>query len=105
MDDKPTDRLGLRGRMMILTALQTTYDRDTAFDIAQKSDDLMLKIVAVATADYATATTLMHDLQTLHEKRDGTPADNARRWQRRLDRALWIVRATARTRPRRRESS
>ena len=61
MDNKPTDRLGLKGRMMILTALQTTYDRDAAFDIAQKSADMMLKIVAVATADYATAMTLMHE--------------------------------------------
>ena len=34
MGDTPTDKLGLQGRMMILTALQITYDRDTAFDIA-----------------------------------------------------------------------
>ncbi len=88
MDDKPTDQLGLKGRMTILTALQATFGREVAFDIAERSDDVMLKLVAVASVDSHVATTLAHDATTLHAKRDGTPADNARRWQRRLECAL-----------------
>ena len=37
MYDKPADKLGIKGRMQIFAALQHTYDRDTAFDIAWSS--------------------------------------------------------------------
>ena len=39
MDEKSPDKLGFKGRMPIFTALEKTYGRDTAFDIASVSDD------------------------------------------------------------------
>ena len=51
MDEKSPDKLGLKGRMQIFAALQHTYDRETAFDVATKSNDYMLKLVAIASAD------------------------------------------------------
>ena len=48
----------------------------------------MLKLVAIASADQYAAHVLMLDLAMLREKREGTEADNARRWQRRVHRAL-----------------
>jgi hypothetical protein len=88
MDEKPADKLSLKDRMLIFSALERTYTRETAFDIATKSDDYMLKVVAIASADQNAAQILMHDLATLREKREGTEADKARRWQRRVNRAL-----------------
>ena len=48
----------------------------------------MLKLVAIASADQNAAQLLMNDLATLRQKREGTEADNARRWPRRVNRAL-----------------
>jgi hypothetical protein len=98
MDEKSLDKLGFKGRMLIFTALEKTYGRDTAFDVATKSDDHLLKHVAIAAADEQAAQTLLHDLATLRDKKDGTPAHNALRWQRRVI-ARWIRPATARQRP------
>ena len=65
MDEKSPDNLGFKGRMLIFTALEKTYGRDTAFDIATKSDDHVLKLVAIAAADEQAAQTLLHDLSHL----------------------------------------
>jgi hypothetical protein len=88
MNEKSPDKLGFKGRMLIFTALEKTYGRDCAFDIATKSEDHVLKLVAIAAADEQAAQVLLHDLATLREKREGTAANNARRWQRRVSRAL-----------------
>ncbi len=88
MDEKSPDKLGLKGRMQIFAALQHTYGRETGFDIATKSDDYMLKLVAVAAADQNAAQVLMLDLVTLSEKKDGSAEQKALRWQRRVTRAL-----------------
>lgn len=77
--------------MLIFTALEKTYGRECAFDIATKSDDHVLKLVAIAAADDQAAQTLLHDLATLRQKREGTPQHNAGRWQHRVNRALdWL---------------
>ena len=47
----------------------------------------MLKLVAIAAADEQAAQTLLHDLATLRQKREGAQ-HNAARWQRRVNRAL-----------------
>lgn len=47
MDEKSPDKLGFKGRMLIFTALEKTYGRECAFDIATKSDDHVLKLVAI----------------------------------------------------------
>lgn len=47
MDGKSPDKLGFKGRMLIFSALQKTYGRECAFDIATKSDDHVLKLVAI----------------------------------------------------------
>ena len=88
MDEKSPDKLGFKGRMLIFTALEKTYGRECAFDIATKSDDHVLKLVAIAAADDQAAQTLLHDLATLRQKREGTPQHNAGRWQHRVNRAL-----------------
>ena len=88
MDEKSPDKLGFKGRMLIFTALERTYGRECAFDIATKSEDHVLKLVAIAAADEQAAQVLLHDLATLSQKREGTPQHNAARWQRRLNRAL-----------------
>ena len=88
MDGKSPDKLGFKGRMLIFSALEKTYGRECAFDIATKSDDHVLKLVAIAAADEHAAQVLLHDLATLSQKREGTPQHNAARWQRRLNRAL-----------------
>ena len=51
MDEKSPDKLGFKDRMLIFTALEKTYGRECAFDIATKSDDHVLKLVAIAAAD------------------------------------------------------
>ena len=88
MDEKSHDKLGFKERMFIFTALEKIYGRECAFDIATKSDDHVLKLVAIAAADEQAAQVLLHDLATLRDKKDGTPAHNALRWQRRVNRAL-----------------
>jgi hypothetical protein len=70
------DRLGF------FTALKKTYGRDTAFDIATKRNDHVLKLGAIAAADEQAAQVLLHDLATLRQKREGTPQHNAARWPR-----------------------
>ena len=62
MDEKSPDKLGFKGRMLIFTALEKTYGRECAFDIATKSDDHVLKLVAIAAADEQAAQVLLHDL-------------------------------------------
>jgi hypothetical protein len=88
MDEKSPDKLGFKDRMLIFTALEKTYGRECAFDIANKSDDHVLKLVAIAAVDEQAAQVLLHDLATLSQKREGTPQHNAARWQRRVNRAL-----------------
>ena len=51
MDGTSPDKLGFKGRMLAFTALKKTYGRECAFDIATKSDDHVLKLVAIAAAD------------------------------------------------------
>ena len=72
MDGTSPDKLGFKGRMLIFTALEKTYGRECAFDIATRSDDHMLKLVAIAAADEQAAQTLLHDLATLRQKREGS---------------------------------
>ena len=60
MDGTSPDKLGFKGRMLIFTALEKTYGRECAFDIATKSDDHVLKLVAIAAADEQAAQTLLH---------------------------------------------
>jgi hypothetical protein len=45
--------------------------------VATKSDDQVLKPVAIAAADEQAAQTLLHDLATLRQKREGTPQHNS----------------------------
>jgi hypothetical protein len=63
MDEKSPAKLGFKGRMLIFTALEKTYGRECAFDIATKSDDHVPKLVAIAAADEQAAQP--HDLATL----------------------------------------
>ena len=78
MDEKSPDNLGFKGRMLIFTALEKTYGRDIAFDIATKSDDHVLKLVAIAAADEQAAQTLLHDLATLRPEARGHAAAQRR---------------------------
>ena len=48
------------------------HGRDTAFDVATKSDHHVLKLVAIAAADEQAAQTLLNELTTLRQKREGT---------------------------------
>ena len=91
MDGTSPDKLGFKGRMLIFSALEKTYGRDCAFDIATKSEDHVLKLVAIAAADEQAAQVLLHDLATLSWKSEGTVANNARRWQRRVSRPCQIA--------------
>ena len=68
MDGTSPDKLGFKGRMLAFTALKKTYGRECAFDIATKSDDHVLKLVAIAAADEQAARTLLHDLATLRQR-------------------------------------
>ena len=78
MDGKSPDKLGFKGRMLIFTALEKTYGRECAFDIATKSDDHVLKLVAIAAADEQAAQTLLHDLATLRPEARGHAAAQRR---------------------------
>ena len=88
MDEKSPDKLGFKGRMLVFTALEKTYGREFALDVATKSDNYVLKLVTIAATDEQAAQTLLHDLATLRQKREGTPQHNAARWLRRVNRAL-----------------
>ena len=87
MDGKSPTKLGLKDWMLCFAALEKCYGRDAAFDIATKSEDHVLKLVAITAADEQAAQVLLHDLATLSQKREGTPQHNAARWQRRLNHA------------------
>jgi len=91
MDDpKPAlrDELGLRDRWMLFSAVEATYGSKAAFDIAERSNDLMLKLIAIESRHPEVAHTLRVDLSTLSQKTDGTPESRAGRWLRRLNRRL-----------------
>jgi hypothetical protein len=80
MDEKSPAKLGLKDHMLVFASLEKTYGRECAFDIATRSADPMLKLVAVAPADQHAAQVLMRDLHTLRDKKDGAPEHNALRW-------------------------
>ena len=74
--------------MLIFTALEKTYGRECAFDIATRAPTTCSSSWRIAAADEQAAQTPLHDLATLRQKREGTPQHNAARWQRRVNRAL-----------------
>ena len=53
--------------------LASFYGRECAFDIATKSDDHALKLVAIAAADEQAAQTLLHDI-AMQPRSHGIPA-------------------------------
>jgi len=73
---------------MTVIAWHATWGRNPTLDYAIKSDEVTFKLLVLMSVDQPAAELLCKDLMTLAEKRDGTEADNARRWMRRLNRAL-----------------
>jgi hypothetical protein len=50
MNDMLTAKLGMKDHMLVFTALEKTYGRDCAIDIAARSVEPLLKLVAIARA-------------------------------------------------------